>query len=87
MSDQLELLSDGARGVPEVLGARPIMSAKRRAILGFLELHSVITLAEATTLVGTDIYHNAAKHTGAVLSAMVKHKLIKRLKPGVFSKP
>ncbi|MCK7516196.1 MAG: hypothetical protein MZV70_77600 [Desulfobacterales bacterium] len=46
-----------------------------------------ITLAEATALVGGNVYANADKHTGALLGNMVKRGLLIRVKAGVFSLP
>lgn len=70
-----------------VLVRHPTMSKKRRAVLDYLALNQTITLAQATHLVGRNVYHNAEKHTGALLSAMVKLGFIVRQKPGLFALP
>ena len=62
-------------------------SPKQRAIIADVTLNGIITLAEATALVGRNVYANAEKHTGALLANMVKKGLLVRLKPGVFSLP
>lgn len=62
------------------------ISKKQRAVLLHLYQHGTITLDEAVALIGRNIYHNAHKHTGAVLSNMVKRGLIRRAKPGHFEK-
>jgi hypothetical protein len=46
-----------------------------------------ITLDEAAALVGGNVYHNAKKHTGALLANMVNLGLLAREKAGVFSRP
>ena len=46
-----------------------------------------ITLKEAVHLVGGDVYANADKHTGAILSNMVRHGMLIRVKPGTFKLP
>jgi predicted transcriptional regulator of viral defense system len=67
------------------------LSIKQRRILGALIASKslnlddgTITLEDATRLVGSDLYCNARKHVGAVLSRMVDRGLIERVKPGVF---
>jgi hypothetical protein len=60
-------------------------SPKQRAIIADVKLNGQITLAEATALVGRNVYANADKHTGALLANMVKKGLLVRIKPGVFS--
>lgn len=63
------------------------LSAKQRAILAVLRDRKEITLDEAVTLVGRNIYHNAHKHVGVTLSNMVRRGLIVRVRPGVFTLP
>lgn len=88
MSD--ELLIDVAPSFRPI-GFRPIgqrmraLSPKQSAITQYLRANGTITTAQATQLVGGNVYHNAAKHTGALLSNMVKRRLIQRVKVGVFS--
>lgn len=43
-----------------------------------------MSLTEITRLVGGNVYHNADKHTGALLSNMVRRGMIERVKPRVF---
>lgn len=62
------------------------ISKKQRAVLLHLHKHGTITLDEAVDLIGRNIYHNAHKHTGAVLANMVRRGLIRRTKPGHFEK-
>jgi len=62
-------------------------SPKQRAIVGAVKVNGTITLAEATALVGGNVYANADKHTGALLGNMVKRGLLIRVKAGVFSLP
>lgn len=63
------------------------LSKKQRAILESIKLNGQITLEMAVHLVGSNVYHNAAKHTGALLANMVKRGLIKRTSPGTFTTP
>ena len=62
------------------------ISKKQRAVLLHLHHNGTITLDEAVELIGRNIYHNAHKHTGAVLSNMVRRGLIRRTNPGNFAK-
>ena len=59
------------------------LTVKQSAILKRCQMFGQITTAEAVDLVG-DYYHNATKHTGDILSRMVKSGLLKREKPGLF---
>lgn len=61
-------------------------SPKQSAILIALSCKPEITLQDAIKLVG-NYYRNAAKHTGAVLSTMVRRGMIERIRPGVFTLP
>jgi hypothetical protein len=63
----------------------PKMSRKQKIIMGALATKQSITLQDAVRLIGGNIYINAEKHTGALLSNMVKRGMIVRLKPGVFA--
>lgn len=60
------------------------LSRKQKAIVDYLRLNGTITTAQATELVGRNVYYNQAKHTGAVLSNMVKRGIIRRLRVGVY---
>lgn len=61
------------------------LSKKQRTILDFaLKNESKITKIQAVDLIGSCYYHNAQKHVGDVLSRMVKSKLLKRVKNGLF---
>lgn len=59
-------------------------SPKQSAIIAFCRTSAEITLEQATALVGRNVYHNADKHTGAILSNMVKQGMLVRIKPGLF---
>jgi hypothetical protein len=61
------------------------LSPKQSAIVQYLRKNGTITTAQATELVGGNVYHNAVKHTGALLGNMVKRRIIKRIKVGLFS--
>lgn len=61
------------------------LSRKQSAIVDYLRKNGTITTAQATALVGGNVFYNQAKHTGAVLSNMVKRRIIKRIKIGEFS--
>jgi hypothetical protein len=50
-------------------------------------MNGFITLKEATRIIGGDVYANAGKHTGAILSNMVKRGMLIRVKPGAFKPP
>jgi hypothetical protein len=62
-------------------------SPKQSVILSALRHQPEITLAEAVKLIGGNLYCNAEKHVGALLSNMVKRGMIERVKPGVFRLP
>ncbi len=70
-----------------LLGRSRRMSPKQSAIMGVVNKQGAITLDEATALVGGNVYHNAKKHTGALLANMVNLGLLAREKAGVFSRP
>lgn len=61
------------------------LSRKQKAIVQYLIAHGTITTAQATELVGKNVFYNQAKHTGAVLSNMVKRGILRRLRIGVYS--
>ena len=62
-------------------------SRKQQSILRSTKINGFVTLKEAVRLVGGDIYANAEKHTGAILSNMVKRGMLIRVKPGTFKLP
>ncbi len=64
-----------------------MLSPKQQIILTVLSANAELTLSQAVILIGKNLYCNAEKHVGAVLSNMVKRGLIKRVKPGVFRLP
>jgi len=62
-----------------------MLSPKQSAIAAFCRQNEQqITLEQATALVGRNVYHNAEKHTGALLANMVKRGMLVRVKPGLF---
>jgi len=61
------------------------LSRKQNAIVNYLVINGTITTAQATELVGKNVYYNQSKHTGAVLSNMVKRGIIRRLRVGVYA--
>lgn len=65
----------------------PVKTPKRQAILSALRERGILTLDEAVEIIGGNIYHNERFHVGNLLSAMVKAKMINRVKPGLFSLP
>jgi predicted transcriptional regulator of viral defense system len=62
-------------------------SRKQQAVIRSEKMNGFITLKEAVRLVGGDVYANADKHTGAILSNMVKRGMLIRVKPGTFKLP
>ncbi len=60
------------------------LSRKQAVIMSAVNEQGAITLDVATVLVGRDVYYNQKKHTGALLSNMVKRGLLTRQSPGVF---
>ena len=62
-------------------------SRKQQAVLRSAKMNGFITLKEAVHIVGGDIYANAEKHVGAILSNMVKRGMLVRVKPGTFKLP
>ena len=60
-------------------------SSKQDAILHLLRTAPQITLADAVAAIGGNIYCNAEKHVGAVLSNMVNRGMIRRVKKGVYA--
>lgn len=83
MTPQLDL------GLPAATNPvnRATLTPKRRAVLQYLDKNSTITTAQATHLVGGNVYANADKHTGRLLAVMVSRGLIIRQKPGVYCLP
>jgi hypothetical protein len=63
------------------------LSPKQSAIMDVVNKRGGITLEEATALVGRNVYHNAKKHTGALLANMVNLGMLAREKAGVFIQP
>lgn len=85
MSDEL---FPAERGTLLVSGTRRVtLSRKQRSVVAYLEKNGEMTLSQATALIGGDIYANAEKHVGALLSNMVNRGLLIRTKPGVFKLP
>ena len=62
-------------------------SRKQQSVIRSAKTNGFVTLKEAVRLVGGDIYANAEKHTGAILSNMVKRGMLIRVKPGTFKLP
>ena len=62
-------------------------SRKQQAVIRSAKMNGFVTLKEAVHLVGGDVYANADKHTGAILSNMVKRGMLVRVKPGMFKLP
>lgn len=63
------------------------LSTKQKSVLAYIRQHGRITTDEAVTIIGGDYFGNASFHVGAVLSRMVKSKLVRREKRGVFAAP
>ena len=59
-------------------------SRKQQSVLRAAKMNGFITLKEAVRIVGGDIYANAEKHVGAILSNMVRRRMLVRVKPGTF---
>lgn len=81
-----DLLFDVTPSIPPIGANRPT-SRKQKAIIEYLTLNKEMTLAQATELVGGNVYYNQRKHTGALLSNMVARGLIQRKSPGSFALP
>ena len=62
-------------------------SRKQQAVIRSAKINGFVTLKEAVHLIGGDIYANAEKHVGSILSNMVKRGMLIRVKPGVFKLP
>ena len=62
-------------------------SRKQQSVIRSAKTNGFVTLKEAVRLVGGDVYANAEKHTGAILSNMVKQGMLIRVKPGTFKLP
>lgn len=88
---QLHLLPDIDRvtsAPPTGLSRRRVaLSPKQRVVLDYVREHSIITLDLAVVLFGGDLYANAHRHVGALLSRMVARGLLVRTKPGLFHLP
>ena len=63
------------------------LSQKQATVMNYVREHGWIDLTKATYLPGFGYYCNERKHTGALLSNMVKRGLLVRTKPGVFEAP
>ena len=62
-----------------------MISDKQKIILEFATKNSnQITKIQAVQLIGSCYFINGAKHTGEVLSRMVKSNLLKRVKNGLY---
>ena len=73
----------------EEAGQKPILrhhlSKKQGIITHYLRTQSdTIDLDKAVKLVGFGIYGNTRKHVGQFMGNMVKRKMIRRLKPGIY---
>lgn len=60
------------------------MTPTQRTILNYAQAQGHITKREAVALIGHRYYCNADKHTGAVLTRMVRGGLLHRTKPGHY---
>jgi hypothetical protein len=85
-SDQLPFDADpalapqpggGRRGVP--------LSATQREVLNYVISHGTLTLRDAVRFFGQHYYSNAERHTGAMLSRMVRRGLLVRDRRGVYA--
>ena len=89
MSDPLDLFGADtftpSPARPDAMRSRRL-SPKQAAIMDAVRKAGAITLDEATALVGGNVYHNAKKHTGALLANMVNIGLLAREKAGTFTK-
>lgn len=84
--DDLFTLDSNAVSVGSTARSRRL-SPKQSAVMTVVNKQGSITLDETTALVGGNVYHNAKKHTGALLANMVNRGLLMREKAGVFSRP
>lgn len=84
MSTELFSPESVASTAPKEMARRIGMSPKRKAIVEYLRLNGSITLAQATALVGGNVYANQRKHTGALLGVMVRVKILVRTGPGIY---
>lgn len=62
-------------------------SRKQQAVIRSARMNGFITLKETARIIGADVYANADKHTGTILSNMVKRGMLIRVKPGMFKLP
>lgn len=61
------------------------MTAKQNTIMRFANANGgKITKSQAVDLIGYAYHCNSEQHVGAILSRMVKHGLLNRVKPGHF---
>jgi hypothetical protein len=61
------------------------MTDKQRKLIEFARSNgNKLTKQDAVNLIGGTYYCNGAKHTGDVLSRLVKSGFLIRIKPGVF---
>lgn len=63
------------------------LSRKQQSTIRSAKMNGFITLKEAVRIVGGDVYANAEKHVGAILSNMVRRGMLVRVKPGTFKLP
>jgi predicted transcriptional regulator of viral defense system len=62
-----------------------MISEKQKAIIARAQMQGgVISTCQAIETIGKAYYHNEAKHTGEVLSRMVKVGLLARVQRGVY---
>jgi len=60
------------------------LSEKQQKVLNWVREHGIISTSEAVRIIGGNLYCNAEKHVGDTLSRLVKARLIRRIKPGLF---
>lgn len=61
-----------------------MISEKQKEILRYCQENGEITKQQAVELIGGCYYHNKSKHTGDVLTRMVKRGFLKREKRGLY---
>jgi DNA-binding MarR family transcriptional regulator len=83
MTNQLGLFG-GTVADPDKKQRNPL-SFKQRIIMAHLNQHGTMTLDQAVKLIGGNIYYNQHKHVGAIMARMVRKRLIRRIKPGVYT--
>lgn len=60
------------------------MTVTQQTIRNYIAEKGIATKSEIVALVGDRYYCNEDKHTGDMLSSMVKAGILERVKPGVF---